>query len=123
MRRRLERYIPIVLFAILVQLIAPVSALHAVASAVSDPLYMASICSNMSDDGHATPSDGNGNPHGCCEACGAALGGALMLDPPPAVFAILQRQYQRVVWLTPLDNRLVFQTNTAAQARAPPFFS
>src|ERR1700710_2686485 len=70
MRRRLERYIPIVLFAILVQLIAPVSALLAVASAVSDPLYMVSICSNMSDDGHAKPSDGTGSQQGCCEACG-----------------------------------------------------
>jgi hypothetical protein len=123
MRRRLERYIPIVLFAILVQLIAPVSALLAVASAVSDPLYMVSICSNMSDDGHAKPSDGTGSQQGCCEACGAALSGAVMLDPPPTVFAILQRQYQRVVWLTPLDNRLIFQTNSAAQARAPPIFS
>jgi hypothetical protein len=123
MRRRLERYIPIVLFAILVQLIAPVSALHAVAGAISDPLYMASICSNMSDDGHAKPSDGTGSHPGCCEACGAALSGAVMLDPPPSVFVTLQRRYQRVVWLTPLDNRLVFQTNTAAQARAPPFFS
>jgi len=43
MRRRLEIFIPIVLFSVLVQLIAPISAFRVVANAVSDPLYMASI--------------------------------------------------------------------------------
>src|ERR1700727_248725 len=45
MRRRLEAIIPIVLLAILVQLIAPIAAFRAVAYAATDPLHMASICS------------------------------------------------------------------------------
>ena len=45
MRRRLEVFIPIVLLAILVQLMAPIAAFRVVANAVSDPLYMATICS------------------------------------------------------------------------------
>ena len=47
MRRRLEIFIPIVLLSVLVQLIAPISAFRVVANAVSDPLYMASICSGV----------------------------------------------------------------------------
>ena len=47
MRRRLAVFIPIVLFSIMVQLLAPIGAFRAVAHAVSDPLYMATICSGM----------------------------------------------------------------------------
>ena len=47
MRRRLEVFIPIVLLSIMVQLLAPIGAFRAVAHAVSDPLYMATICSGM----------------------------------------------------------------------------
>ena len=38
MRRRLELFIPIVLLAILVQLMAPIAAFRVVAYATSDPL-------------------------------------------------------------------------------------
>jgi hypothetical protein len=38
MRRRLEALIPIVLLAVIVQLIAPIAAFRVVANAVSDPL-------------------------------------------------------------------------------------
>ena len=47
MRRRLELLIPIVLLAIAVQLFAPIAAFRAFAYAVNDPLYMASICTDM----------------------------------------------------------------------------
>jgi hypothetical protein len=45
MRRRLEVFIPIVLLAIMVQLMAPIAAFRVVAYAATDPLYLASICS------------------------------------------------------------------------------
>ena len=41
MRRRLELLIPIVLFAIAMQLFAPIAAFRAFAYAVNDPLSMA----------------------------------------------------------------------------------
>jgi hypothetical protein len=44
MRRRLEFYVPIVLLAVLVQLMVPIAAFRVVAYAATDPLYMASIC-------------------------------------------------------------------------------
>ncbi len=42
--RRLELFIPIVLLAVLVQLMAPIAAFRVVAYATTDPLYMATIC-------------------------------------------------------------------------------
>jgi hypothetical protein len=47
MRRRLELFIPIVLLAVLVQMLAPIAAFRVVAYASSDPLYVASICEGM----------------------------------------------------------------------------
>jgi len=125
MRRRLDRFIPIVLFTVLAQLIAPIGAMRAVANAVSDPLYMASICSSMtdSDDGHATPSNGSAAHGDCCVSCGAGIGGATVLGSPPLIFVTLQSQYQRVVWLEALDTLPTVRAGSNAQARAPPFVS
>jgi hypothetical protein len=121
-RRRLERLIPIVLLAVLVQLMAPIGAFRAVAHAASDPLYLAEICSGASDDGHVLPSNGS-TAHDCCVACGAGLAGAVALDAPSSVFVVLQRQYHRVVWLEPLDALPAIRAGSHAQARAPPAFS
>lgn len=47
MRRRLAALVPILLLSIMVQLLAPIGAFRVVAQAVSDPLYLATICSGM----------------------------------------------------------------------------
>jgi DUF2946 family protein len=125
MRRRLEIFIPIVLFSIMVQLLAPIGAFRAFAHAVSDPLYVATICSGMtsaSDVSHpatATPRHGAN----CCGFCGVSHGGAVAVDPPQLVFVVLQRQYRHVVWLEASDDVPPARTVSHAQARAPPAFS
>ena len=88
MRRRLELLIPIVLLAILVQLFAPIAAFRAVAYAVNDPLYMASICSGMgSDEDAQTAPVKTQHDHGdCCAFCAAGHGGAAAVEPPALVF-------------------------------------
>jgi DUF2946 family protein len=122
MRRRLELLIPIVLLAILVQLFAPIAAFRAFASAANDPLYMASICSEVDsapDDMQTAPAQHR--DHGeCCAFCGAGNGGATALQPPPPVFVILQRQYQRVSWLEAAKAMTAVRVGSNAQARAPP---
>jgi hypothetical protein len=124
MRRRLEFFIPIVLFAVLVQLMAPIGAFRAVAQAVSDPLAMASICSGMTDsEGQATPSHAPAAHADCCAFCAAGHGGAALIDPPIPVFVHLQRLYQRVVWLQSTDAAPAVRIGSNAQARAPPVFS
>lgn len=123
-RRRLERFIPIVLLALLAQLIAPLGAFRAVAQAVSDPLHMSEICSHLSsDDGQSLPSGGSAAHDDCCVACGAGLGGAAILNPPPLIFVVLHQEYQRVVWLEASTSLPAIRTGSNAQARAPPAFS
>jgi hypothetical protein len=124
MRRRLERFIPIVLFAVLVQLMAPIGAFRAVASIASDPLAMATTCAEMaaSADGQTAPShsDHQGN---CCAFCAASHSAVALLDPPLPLFVSLQRQYQRVVWLEAVEPARPGRIGSNAQARAPPSFS
>ncbi len=103
MRRRLELLIPIVLLAIAVQLFAPIAAFRAFAYAVNDPLYMASICTDMgaaADDAQSAPA-GTKHHHGdCCAFCAGGHGGGTALQFRHRRFlSILQRQYQRLSWL------------------------
>ncbi len=122
MRRRLEVFIPIILFSIMVQLLAPIGVFRAFAQAVSDPLYMATICSGMAsapDVSHptdATPQHGAN----CCGFCGVSHGGAVAVDPPPLIFVVLQRQYRLVAWLQSIDRIPRVRAVSHAQARAPP---
>jgi len=111
--RRLELYIPIVLLAVLVQLLAPIAAFRVVAYAVSDPLYMASICSGIPPSSDAeTDHPAQTHSHGdCC---------AIAVDPPPLVFVTLQRQYQRISWLEAAVSKPAIRVGSNAQARAPP---
>ena len=125
MRRRLELFIPIVLLAILVQLIAPIAAFRVVAYATSDPLYLASICTETasSPTGHAAPVNMPHDHGDCCAFCGAGHGGTVAIDPPPLIFVSLQRQYQRISWLEAADPVSTVRVGSNTQARAPPSFS
>ena len=121
MRRRLEVFAPIVLFSILVQLLAPIGAFRAVAHAVSDPLYMATICSGMAaqDDSQTTavkPQHGAN----CCGFCSVGHGGAVAVDPPPLIFVVLQRHYRLVAWLEAAHTMPPTRAGSHVQARAPP---
>ena len=122
--RRLAVFVPIVLFSIMVQLLAPIGAFRAVAHAMSDPLYMATICSGMASAQEAsettiTPQHGAN----CCGFCGVSHGGAVAVDPPPFVFVVLQRQYRLVAWLEAADPMPKVRAASHAQARAPPSIS
>jgi hypothetical protein len=126
MRRRLEALIPIVLLAIVVQLLAPIAAFRVVANAVSDPLYMASICEGMASSQDGSKSDpAKTSHHGgkCCVVCAAGHGGALAIDAPPLVFVTLQRQYQLVSWLEAAKPEPSLRVGSNSQARAPPSYS
>ena|ERR1700761_9594877 len=125
MRRRLELFIPIVLLAILVQLIAPIAAFRVVAYATSDPLYLGSICTETasSPTGQAAPANAPHDHGECCAFCGAGHGDAVAIDPPQLIFVTLQRQYQRTLWLEAADPVLTIRVGSNAQARAPPSLS
>jgi hypothetical protein len=122
MRRRLEVFIPIVVVAVLVQLMAPIAAFRVVAYATSDPLYLASICSGMTSTSE-TPADPASTGHhrgDCCAYCVGSHGGAVAVDPPPLIFVSLQRRYQQISWLEATEAIPVFRVGSNSQARAPP---
>src|SRR5882757_7118545 len=98
MRRRLEIFVPIVLLAVLVQLIAPIAAFRIVAYAVTDPVYMASICSEMgpSADAQTAPAKTQHDHGDCCVFCSAGHGGSFAIETPSQLFVNLQHLYQRV---------------------------
>jgi hypothetical protein len=125
MRRRLEVFIPIVLLAVLVQLMAPIAVFRVFANAVSDPLYMASICSGMTASADSSQSAPTPAQHGakCCAFCSMGSAVAVAIDPPPATFITLHRQFQLVAWLEPTEHFPALRAGSNAQARAPPTIS
>jgi hypothetical protein len=74
-------------------------------------------------EAQSMPSHGPGSQADCCGFCAASHGGVAVIDPPAPVFVLLQRQYQRVVWLQAADALPAIRTRSHAQARAPPTFS
>jgi hypothetical protein len=123
MRRRLEVFIPIVLLSVLVQLFAPIAAFRVVAYAVTDSLFMASICSEMvssADEGQMASTKTQHDHGGCCVFCAVGHGGGVGFEPPLLIFVNLQSVYQRVSWLAAADPMPTVRVGSNAKARAPP---
>jgi hypothetical protein len=129
MRRRLRKFLPIVLFALVVQVLAPIAACWAAVIAASDPLYAAEICR----DGGGPTTSQTGDPAGqaghhvhdaaCCLSC-AAHGGASVDTPEPvATAAAPYRLAERVVWRDHRADLSHSRAGSQAQARAPPAIS
>jgi hypothetical protein len=123
MRRRLGKFLPIVMLAMLVQIFAPIAACLAFSSAAADPLSGA-ICSHITDasssqDRQTDPRQAQGN---CCTLCGATQAATPTADPQGAVVK-LERDVNEVVWR---DLNFALSSATVgsnAQARGPPSIS
>jgi hypothetical protein len=128
MRRRLRKFLPIVLIALVVQILAPIAACWAAVIAASDPLYTAEIChdsagSTASQTGN--PADQTGHhvhDAACCLSC-AAHTGASLDSPQPTTVAAPYRQPERVVWRDRALHLCDSRAGSHAQARAPPSVS
>ncbi|MCO5131118.1 MAG: DUF2946 family protein [Xanthobacteraceae bacterium] len=123
MQRRLGRFLPIVLLAMLVQILAPVGASWAFGTDVSDPLHLAGICSGAPD---AAGDAGQADPHqtadACCTLCCVAQAATPAPDPQ-ASFVKLQRDASAVVWRNPGPAARTWVVHAHARARAPPVVS
>ena len=122
MQRRLGRFLPIVMLAMLVQFLAPVSASWAFAAAASDPLHLAGICSSVTDADDAGGTSQHQTTHACCTFCGVAQAAPPAPDPQSS-FVTLQREAKAVLWRDHRPERRAAVANAHAQARAPPVFS
>jgi hypothetical protein len=124
MRRRLRNFLPIVLMAVAVQILAPIGACWAASIGASDPLQAAAICHDgaATQDQTDSQADQTGQPRahdGCCSVCSVAHIGA-PLDAPQASVAAPYQQPERVLWLDRTAELLGSRTGSHAQARAPP---
>jgi hypothetical protein len=124
MRRRLGKFFPIVLIAVLVQLFAPIGATWAASLAASDPLNGAVIChGNAASASHHTDQSGQPRAHmGCCSVCSVVHTGAPVAVPHAAVMTPT-RQAERVVWRDTPPDLFSSRAGSNAQARAPPSYS
>ncbi len=124
MRRRLRKFLPIVLMALAVQILAPIGACWSAAIAASDPLHAAPICSgNAASTTDPTGQTGQPRAHdGACAMCCLAHAGASPAMPE-ATFATPLRQFERVTWLDAAPDWLGSRAGWHAQARAPPSIS
>src|SRR6266404_5820656 len=122
MRRRLQKYLPIVLIALVVQILSPIAACWAAGIAASDPLGPASIC----HDGAASipaQSDQGGDHrshNGACAICCIAQAATAIDTPQQAAVMVPYRLPNRVVWRNQLPELPGARTGSNAQARAPP---
>jgi DUF2946 family protein len=123
MRRRLQKYLPIVLIALTVQILAPIAASWAAAMVAADPIGAAEICHSLPAAADPAQNDQNADHRmhdGVCPICCVAQASA-SLDTPQAIFvATPYRAMARVVWHSQVSGLAGSPIGSNAQARAPP---
>jgi hypothetical protein len=127
MRRALKHIIPIVMLAVLVQILAPIAMIR-VAVAAFDPLNSAPICSAHVDSGENSSSEDNSSGKSlpshatCCPLC--AVGQPLVIPPAdPAASIVPPWSWRTFAFIAADQTRLTQLLRGSAQARAPPALS
>jgi hypothetical protein len=122
MRERLQKFLPIVLIALMVQILAPIGASWAAAIAASDPLSTIEIC-HRDPTANTSQSDQGGQHHdhdGACSFCCAAQAGASFDTPQAFAVTTPYRPIALVVWRDHAPAQSGARIGSNAQARAPP---
>jgi len=121
MRRRLQKFLPVILIALIVQILAPVVASWAAFVAASDPLSTIEICHGSPFSVPGPADQGGGGSHdGACLICCALHASASVNPPRVATFVNPHREAGRVVWDHPALYFLTARTGSNSQARGPP---
>ncbi|MBR0775839.1 DUF2946 domain-containing protein [Bradyrhizobium diazoefficiens] len=123
MRARLQKFLPIVLLALVMQVLAPIAACFAAGQAVPDPLSAAVICHSPAEQGGLIDQTGSPAHAGACALCCLAQANASLDSPPQAALAIPLRHVERVAWHAADVSAVVVHKGSSAQARAPPRIS
>ena len=125
MRRQLQKFLPVFLIALAVQILAPIASTWTAAIAASNPLGAAEICFNNPSQTHDSGDQGADHRtyHGLCLVCCAAQASAALDTPNHLVVAVFDRQPARLVWRFGALDRGMFRAGSNAQARAPPSIS
>jgi hypothetical protein len=124
MHARLQKFLPIVLLALVMQVLAPVAACWAAGQAVADPLSAGVICHSAGEQGGLSDQTGTPTAHsGACALCCLAQANASCDSSPHAGLSIPFRHAARVVWQVADASTVASPRGSNAQARAPPQFS
>jgi len=120
MRRRFQKYLPIVLIALMVQIFAPIGACWAAAIAASDS-SPAAICHTDPEQGSGAGDQGGQHRarDGACAMCCAQAGTSLD-TPQISAVAAPSRAVALAVWRDQASGLFRARTGSNAQARAPP---
>lgn len=124
MRARLQKFLPLVLLALAMQVLAPIAACWSAGQAVADPLSAAVICHSTGEQGGPNDQTGTPTAHGAaCALCCLAPAGASLDSPPHVALSIPLRRAERVSWHAAEVALVAAHKGPNAQARAPPHFS
>lgn len=124
MRARLQKFLPLVLLALAMQVLAPVAACWSAGQAVADPLSAAVICHSTGEQGGLNDRTGTPTAHGAaCALCCLAQAGASLDSPPQVALAIPLRHAERVSWHAAEVTLVAALNGPNTRARAPPHFS
>ena len=125
MRRQLQKFLPVFLIALAVQVLAPIASSWAAAIAASNPLGAAEICSHDPAQTFGSGAQGGDHRtyHGLCLICCTAQASAALDTPNQLTVAALHRQPARMVWRIGAADWGVARTGSNTQARAPPRIS
>ncbi|WP_316184944.1 MULTISPECIES: DUF2946 family protein [unclassified Bradyrhizobium] len=121
MRQRLQAYVPILLIALTVQILAPIGASWAAAIAVSDPLRSVEICHSAPAGSPSQQDDSTGQGvHDACTLCCVGQAAAALDTPQPMLLDLPCRPAASVTWYRPALVLAVLRAGSNTQARAPP---
>lgn len=119
---RYPKFLPMVLIALAVQILAPIAASWAAATAASDSLQSAEICHTASGatSGESDQSGGQPVHDGACVICCVVQATASIDTPQQTAFTVPCRQTTRVVWTAAALDLSSARAGSNTQARAPP---
>ncbi|MGY3356331.1 uncharacterized protein (DUF697 family) [Bradyrhizobium sp. GM0.4] len=119
MRRRLERFLPIFVLALVMQILAPIAASWATTISIADPLQTASICHADGGSGPGAPDRQDLAHDGLCAVCMSHVGAAV---DAPRTHAIAAHPGQVLIVCWPEASAALASAGPGSntQARAPP---
>jgi hypothetical protein len=122
MRLRLQKYLPVFLIALSVQILAPIALCWAAAAALADPLGTVEICHDSALAANQ-PADQGGQTSrhdGGCSICCLAGATASIAAPEPVALAAPYRMSVDLGWHDQTPDLSAFRVGSNARARAPP---
>jgi hypothetical protein len=122
MPRRPQRFLPVVLIALAIQMLAQIGACWASALAVADPLAAFPICHSSAGPAPAGPDQGDHSGHdGSCDLC-CVVHASTSIDTPQAVMSVmpLHREVEAVLRGYEFRGLPAARIGSNSLARGPP---